>query len=161
MTVKIEVSLTLYQRLEALASGFDSPSNVIERLLDRHEKSHCKSNCSDAVPEGRSSGSRLFTNKEIQQRISLSAKNMPSEVLEAFCGDVSSKEQFGLSFPLFVRVPSTVDPSTKKALVKSKDGVSRWTWKYEFERDGYLYAICTQWYRKNDADVQKFLAVYE
>ncbi len=37
MSQVIRISDELYQRLEALASGFDTPSNVIETILDAYE----------------------------------------------------------------------------------------------------------------------------
>lgn len=37
MSKSIEISLETYERLANLAQGFDSPANVIERLLDAHE----------------------------------------------------------------------------------------------------------------------------
>ncbi|MBL3591825.1 MAG: hypothetical protein JMN24_18925 [gamma proteobacterium endosymbiont of Lamellibrachia anaximandri] len=37
MSQVIRISDELYKRLEALASGFDTPSNVIETILDAHE----------------------------------------------------------------------------------------------------------------------------
>jgi hypothetical protein len=32
----IRITDDLYQRLESLASGFDTPARVLERLLDEH-----------------------------------------------------------------------------------------------------------------------------
>lgn len=37
MSRVIRISEALYRRLEAYASGFDTPSNVIERILNAHE----------------------------------------------------------------------------------------------------------------------------
>lgn len=40
MSQVIRISETIYNRLEVHAKGFDSPMNVIERLLDFYEKHH-------------------------------------------------------------------------------------------------------------------------
>jgi hypothetical protein len=37
MNQKIEISNTLYERLSVHAKGFDTPANVIERILDYYE----------------------------------------------------------------------------------------------------------------------------
>ena len=37
MSPSIQLSATLYQRLEGHAQGFDTPENVIERLLNAYE----------------------------------------------------------------------------------------------------------------------------
>ena len=100
---------------------------------------------------------RPYTNKEIQQKISAVARHLPLSELESLCHKSESKEVFDINFPLFVKLAATANQASKRAAVKTDDGVSRWTWKYEFERDGYIYAVCTQWYPKNDALVQDWL----
>ncbi len=165
MSPVIRVTPEVYSRLEKYAVGFDNPSNVIEKLLDNHEGQsnefeekglHVHKMGSFAV-----SKKRLFTNKEIQKRISDLARNLSSNELEKLCNEQTSKNIFGISFPLFIRVPSTANQARKRSAVKSNDGVNRWTWKFEFVKEGYAYAICTQWYPKNDALVQKWIQQYE
>jgi len=41
--------------------------------------------------------------------------------------------------------------------VKDEGGYNRWTWKYQFNKNGFAYAISTQWYDRNDEYVQKWL----
>jgi len=72
------------------------------------------------------------------------ARELPLEELEQLCAASASKEMFGISFPLFVRVPELTNQAQKRKAVKTADDVSRWTWKYEFTRNGFAYAICTQ-----------------
>jgi hypothetical protein len=78
------------------------------------------------------------------------------EELEQLCTASTSKELFGISFPLFVRVPELSNLAQKRKAVRI-DGYNRWTWKYEFTRNGFAYAICTQWYPRNEPLVQKWL----
>lgn len=156
----IRVTDELFARLESHAVGFDTPSRVIERLLDQHDGVSPKNTVSPVDKNSGQSG-RRFTNSEIQQRIVAVAKRMSVEEVETLSEEAISKKMFGINFPLFVRVPDTSNEATKKKAVKTKDGVSRWTWKYEFSRDGYSYAVCTQWYPKNDALVAGWLEVYE
>ena len=40
MSQVIRISESIYGRLESLAKGFDTPGNVIERLLEVYEKHH-------------------------------------------------------------------------------------------------------------------------
>lgn len=165
MSPVIRVSDEVYARLEQHAVGFDNPSNVVERLLDFYDKkfSQPEDLTADGV-NGLSSSmttKRVFTNKEIQQRISAAARKLPTQELEQLCDERLSKKLFGISFPLFVRIPSKANQAMKRAAVKSSDGVSRWTWKFGFEKGEYAYAICTQWYAKNDPLVQKWLQAHE
>ncbi len=152
----IRVTDELYQRLERHAVGFDSPSKVIERLLDEVEGVETPPSESTGSSHT-STSSRLFTNKEIQQRIVEIARELPAQELEALCDSAVSKELFGISFPLFVRVSDKSNQATKRKAVKTPDGINRWTWKYEFSKDGYVYAICTQWYPKQDLYVKAWL----
>ena len=157
----VKISTGTYSRLEKHARGFDSPSNVIDRILDHYEgiESSPEEKASEIEmnslsPERRM---RLYTNKEIQQKISKAAQHLPLGELEGLCHKEKSKNVFGINFPLFVKLPATANQMSKRAAVKTGDDVNRWTWKYELERDGYIYAVCTQWYPKNDALVQDWL----
>lgn len=157
----VRLSDKTYCRLEKHAVGFDTPSNVIERILDHFE---------DIAPEERQRGDgysedrnefelekRPYTNKEIQQKISALAEHLPPNELESLLHEPESKKIFGINFPLFVKLPAGANQAAKRAAVKTDDEVSRWSWKYEFERDGFVYAICTQWYSKNDDLVHDWL----
>lgn len=165
MSPMIPVSGEVYSRLEKLAVGFDTPSNVIERLLNEYDQNETKTGGYSIAREvnhmDEVSTKRLFTNREIQQRIAAIASGLSTQELEHLCNERVSKELFGLSFPLFSRVSAKANQATKQAAVKSNDGVARWTWKFEFEKEGYAYAICTQWYAKNDSYVQKWLDAHE
>ena len=156
----VRISEEVYSRLEQLAVGFDSPSSVIEKILDHYEK---RSNKTDNEEHNlrptstvRETSSRLYSNSEIQQKIAAVARELPLEELEQLCTASASKELFGINFPLFVRVPELTNQAQKKKAIQIND-YSRWTWKYEFTRSGYSYAICTQWYSKSDSLVRKWL----
>jgi hypothetical protein len=107
---------------------------------------------------GKSVG-RLFSNREIQQQISDAARNLSSVELEKLCQEKESKAILGLGFPLFVKVPANSDQATKQAAIKWNK-INRWTWRFKFEKEGYAYAICTQWYQRQDALVQKWLQLH-
>ena len=100
---------------------------------------------------------RIFTNKEIQSQISKVAKNLPARELEVLCKLEPSKDIFKLNFPLFIRVSKNITPVLKLEAVKDSSGINRWTWRYEFEKENYIYAITTQWYEKNDLPVKQWL----
>ncbi len=157
----VRISAETYSRLEKHAVGFDSPSSVINKILDHYEgidstpgvkAAESKTGLNSTGPK-----KRLYTNKEIQQKISAVAQHLPVSDLERLCLAPESKKIFGINFPLFVKLPATSSRASRRAAVKTDDEVSRWTWKFEFERDGYVYAICTQWYPKNEALVQDWL----
>jgi len=157
----VRISTETYSRLEKHAVGFDSPSNVIDKILDHYEGADPTLGVTASEPaigfnisERRK---RLYTNKEIQQKISAVARHLPLSELESLCQKSESKEVFDINFPLFVKLAATANQASKRAAVKTDDEVSRWTWKYEFKRDCYVYAICTQWYPKSDALVRDWL----
>lgn len=157
----ISVSDEVYSKLESLAVGFDSPSNVIERLIYQLEEEGKPDLASKHDLLNKLSKERLYTNKEIQEKISNIAKGLSSEDLELLCNEQKSKEIFGISFPLFIRIKSNSSNDVMRKAVKAPDGVSRWTWKFSFEKDGYVYAVCTQWYAKNDQAVFNWLKKYK
>lgn len=113
-------------------------------------------NSSDKLKE-----KRLFSNQEIQLKISKVAQQLSTNDLENLCNPLFSKELFKISFPIFKKVPKETTLELKSAAVKDSNGISRWTWKYEFEKGGYLYAITTQWYPRNDIFVQNWLEKYK
>jgi len=161
MSQTIRVSNETYRRLEKHAVGFDTPSNVIEKILDHYEgvNSGVRNNETDALGDRERpiKEKRLYTNKEIQQKITAMARELSADELEVLCDGSESKKLFDINFPLFIKVPSTSNGAFKKAAVKTGDGVARWSWKNEFERTGYIYAVCTQWYPKNDVWVKDWL----
>lgn len=104
---------------------------------------------------------RLYTNTEIQERISAVAKGLSDTDLDKLCKKDHSKSTFDISLPLFLRVPSHFTPAEKTEALKDAKGVNRWTWEFEFERNGFDYGITTQWYARNDAYVQRWLSKFE
>lgn len=163
MSHTIEISKEVYSRLEKHVVGFDNPSNVINRLLDSFEEQQPIENVKlrSSYQVVINNSDRIFSNKEIQQRISSVAKSLSENELEMLCSEQISKEIFGISFPLFIKVSATDNQLEKKRAVQSSDGVNRWTWKFEFIRNNLSYAICTQWYPKNDHLVQQWLDSHE
>lgn len=101
---------------------------------------------------------RLYTNSEIQEKISIAAKGLSDTDLDRLCKKDHSKVTFDISAPLFLRVPSHFTVAEKADAVKDGKGVDRWTWEFEFERNGFIYAINTQWYARNDEYVQRWLS---
>ncbi|MFV1977452.1 MAG: hypothetical protein ACC651_17050 [Candidatus Scalindua sp.] len=166
MSPVIRITPEVYSRLEKHAVGFDTPANVIEKLLNHFEGKENKQGAQyekKQVFNGASkSNARLFTNREIQQKVSNIARQLSTTELDKLCEVTESNEIFGLGrFPLLLKVPNNTNEQKKRDIVKTKDGVNRWTWKFGFEKNGYLYAVCTQWYPKNDKLVQKWIDLYE
>lgn len=100
---------------------------------------------------------RPYTNSEIQEKISAAAKNLSDADLDKLCKKDHSKVMFDINGPLFLRVPVHFTDAEKSAAVKDKKDQDRWTWEFEFQRNGFLYAISTQWYARNDAYVERWL----
>ena len=100
---------------------------------------------------------RLYTTSEIQEKISTAAKGLSDTDLDKLCKKDHSKSMFDISMPLFLRVPSHFTSAEKTEVLKDAKGVIRYTWDFEFERNGFVYAICTQWYARNDVYVQRWL----
>ncbi|HAS6112016.1 hypothetical protein HYO47_22830 [Vibrio parahaemolyticus] len=152
----IELSEDTYNELAMLAEPFESPESVIIRLIKDRGTARSKETSQSLKTEG-----RLFTNREIQERISRIAVGLTPSKLAELCNSDHSKEVFGINFPLLVRIPAGASHQQKRDLVKSSDGVNRWTWKFGFVSEGYEYAICTQWYDYNDRKVKYWLSRYE
>lgn len=151
----IELSEDTYGELAMLAEPFESPESVIIRLIGERTTGN-KEMVQPLGTEG-----RLFTNREIQDRISRVAVGLTSSKLAELCSLEHSKDLFGINFPLLVRIPTGSSHQEKNDIVKSNDGVNRWTWKFGFVNEGYEYAICTQWYDYNDKKVKHWLSRYE
>ncbi|RKE04168.1 hypothetical protein [Marinifilum flexuosum] len=100
---------------------------------------------------------RLFTNAEIQKRIVAVAEKLPNEELNKFLDRDHSNEIFGVRLPLFIRIKVTATTEDKNTIKKDQKGYNRYTWKYEFSRAGYNYAIVNDWYPRHDKNVKKWL----
>lgn len=99
---------------------------------------------------------RLFSNREIQQRIYDRLKNLPESELLKYCDKNYSKEIFDIDFPLLIKASKHLTKVEKRDLVKNQN-VNRWTWKYEIEKNKFNYALSTQWYARHDEFVQNWL----
>ncbi|MFC5194774.1 hypothetical protein ACFPH8_05485 [Bizionia hallyeonensis] len=104
---------------------------------------------------------RIYSNSEIQEKISVSARKLSDTDLEKLCLKDYSKITFNINFPLFLKVPDHFTYAEKSIAVKDEGGMNRWTWKYEIKRNGYSYAISTQWYPRNDEFVQRWLRKFQ
>jgi hypothetical protein len=104
---------------------------------------------------------RLFSNQEIQSRISKVAQKLSTNELKNYCEHNKSKELLDINFPLFKRIDTSASEALKRDAVKDAQGINRWTWKYEFEKDEFKYAITTQWYQRNDKYVEQWLIQYD
>jgi hypothetical protein len=100
---------------------------------------------------------RLYTNREIEEKIALAASKLLDSDLQKLCRQDYSKIVFDINYPLLLRVPQHYTYAEKIEAVKDEAGLNRWTWKFEFHKNGYAYAITTQWYARNDEYVQKWL----
>jgi len=127
-----------------------SKQSVVVKKSIQHSKVH-----PDLVIT--SQNRRIFSNQEIQYRVSTAAQKLSTHELEKLCDPNVGKQLFKLSYPLFIRVSTNITPALKREEVKDTKGINRWTWRYEFEKEGFFYAITTQWYEKSDAYVQKWL----
>mgnify|MGYP003113784132 CR=1 FL=1 len=118
-------------------------------------KPNYKSNTQNYIRPPREGGK--FNNKEIQVKITEAALKIPLEELDRLCDSAYSKNTFDNNYAIFVRVPSKTIKEIKQKVIRDHTDIARWTWKYEFERNGYSYAVSTQWYNRNDDSVQKWL----
>jgi hypothetical protein len=101
--------------------------------------------------------SRLYTNIEIQEKLALQIQKLEIEEIEIFCDKAYSKSIFDLNFSLLLKVPQHFTLAEKRAAVKDHTGLNRWTWKFEFQKSKFAYAITTQWYPWNDVYVEQWL----
>ncbi len=99
---------------------------------------------------------RPFTNNEIEKRLKSACELLSLETLEKMTTKEYSKKVFNLNFPLLKKVSIKSSLEERKKSVKDHLGHNRWTLKYTFERDGFLYIICSQWYPQQDSYVQKW-----
>lgn len=138
-------------------SKYDSEAPVVKEPIQTPVEGKKPIQRPKIIPIGHPKGKRLFSNQEIQYEISSLAKRFPAHELEELCKLQPSKELFNLSFPLFIRVSKNITPASKREAVKDSNGINRWTWRYEFEKENYIYAITTQWYEKSDLLVKQWL----
>lgn len=157
----IRVNENLYQELEKLAVGFDTPTNVIERLVNFYHQNRKGDELPPIDKPAESKAGRIYDNAEIQRLICHTAADLPPKELDQLCNQEYSKKELGLSFPLFVRVNEKASRLEKARAVKDDKGRNRWTWKYSFNRNGYDFAVCTQWYSKHDPLVRDWLKKHE
>ena len=99
---------------------------------------------------------RIYTNTEIQIKLSNKLKEFEQSELEKFCELEYCKNLFKNNAPLLIKIPKDTPTERKKEIVR--DGkINRWTWKYEFKKGNFIYAISTQWYAKNDEYVKNWI----
>jgi len=153
MSQVIRIPSKIYFRLTQHAVGFDTPANVIEKLLNHYEGVET----TVLAPNKTSLNKRLFCNKEIEEKISQVARRISEDELEQLCDKKTSKELFNIDYALFIKCSNNISGSSKRDAVKDEQGISRWTWKFEFERNNFLYAITTQWYQRHDIKVKEWL----
>ena len=99
---------------------------------------------------------RIYTNTEIQIKISNALKKFNELELDKFCDKDYSKEIFNLNFSLLVKLRKDFPSEKKKELIKI-NGLNRWTLKYPIEKNNSVYVISTQWYPWNDEFVKRWL----
>ncbi len=131
-------------------------SNITTRLsqvtISQYETKKLPTVTSNKTPN-----KRLFSNKEIEEKVSRVAKTISEDELEQLCSKEASKKLFNLDVSLFIKCSKNISEKLKRDAVKDEQGVNRWTWKFEFERNGFLYAITTQWYPRHDIRVNEWL----
>ena len=104
---------------------------------------------------------RIYSNTEIQEKIAAAIKNLSDAEVDKFCKKSHSKTVFDISTPLFLKVPEHFTETEKANALKDEKGVNRWTWDFEFNRNGFVYAMNTQWYARNDDYVHRWLQSVE
>jgi hypothetical protein len=103
---------------------------------------------------------RIYNNTEIQELIVSIAKKFNKEELDKYCRADYSKIKFDINYPLFVKASKDSSESVLNEIIKDHNSQSRWTWKYKFQIDNYIYAITTQWYDRNDEYVKRWVSSY-
>lgn len=104
---------------------------------------------------------RIYTNREIQETVARVISDFSQSDLNKYCRKVDSKRDFNLNFSLLYKVPYHHSKTEKLNMVRDHKGIARWSWKFEFQKNGYAYAISTQWYAKNDIYVQRWLKKHD
>lgn len=106
-----------------------------------------------------STSERLYTNTEIQEKITEVAKDLEMDELKKLCEKEYSKKTFNRKnrFPVFTRISENSSIEERRLARKDDKGYNRWTDKYQFKRNGYIYYVSTQWYDYNDEYVKRWL----
>ena len=123
----IRVSENQYEELGKLAVGFDTPANVIEKLVSFYNRKDTGKELPPLNKPTDLKAGRLYDNTKIQQLICYVAATLPAEELNQLCKLEYSKKQLGLSFALFVRVNEKISSSEKANAVKGSEGRNRVT----------------------------------
>ena len=135
----------LVDKLRILKDG----SNILEKTNTKPKfRDKSKSNNNDE---------RLYTNTEIQIKISEKAQTLSDDELNKLCDKDYSKYTFKNTYPIFVRVPQNASTEERELAIKDHNNFKRWTVKYEFNKNNYSYFITTMWYPKNDEYVKDWL----
>jgi hypothetical protein len=100
--------------------------------------------------------SRIYTNTEIQIKVSNALKNFNHLELDKLCDTDLSNEIFNLNFSLLIKLRKDFSKEKIEELIK-RNGLNRWTLKYPIEKNDSIYAITTQWYPRNDEFVKRWL----
>jgi len=123
--------------------------NIVEKLNAKSKsRDKSKSNNNDE---------RLYTNTEIQIKISEKAQALSEDELNKLCDRDYSKAIFNNTNPIFVKVPQNASKEERQSAIKDHKNKNRWTVKYEFNKNNYSYFITTQWYPRNDVYVKNWL----
>lgn len=93
--------------------------------------------------------SRMYSNSQIQKLISSILHNYSEDGIINYLNKTYCKEVFNINYPLLIKAPKSSNLEFKRNIVKDK-GKNRWSWKYSFQIGDFNYAICTQWYDRND-----------
>ena len=134
----------LENKIRALKDG----SNIVEKL-NAKSKSRDKSNSNN-------NDKRLYTNTEIQIKITERAQTLSDVELNKLCDRDYSKYTFKNTYPIFIKVPQNSSKEERQSAIKDHN-YNRWTIRYEFIRNNYSYFITTQWYARNDVYVKDWL----
>jgi hypothetical protein len=156
----IELTGVVFDRLARHARPFETPSDLIGRLLDDFENNETRTQDALRTTAPATDELQALSNGEIQNRISRVLANMPKEDVDRFCDKNYSKQIFRLNLPLLIRVPLTAGLEARRVAVKDK-GINRWTWKYSFIKENDQYAISTQWFPSNHDAVRNWLSIHE
>ena len=146
--IAISNTLKKYNLVNELKSLRDS-SNVVEKI-------NAKPRFRD-ISNSHNNAERLFSNTEIQIKITERAQTLSDVDLNKLCDRDYSKATFNNSYPIFVKVPQNSSKEERQSAIKDHKDKSRWTIRYEFIRNNYSYFITTQWYPRNDVYVKDWL----
>ena len=125
--------------------------NIVEKINAKSEF-RVKSN-------SRNNSGRLYSNTEIQIKITDKAKTLSDVELNKLCDRDYSKDTFNNIYSIFVKVPQNASIEERQMAIKDHNNKNRWTVKYEFNRNNYSYFITTQWYPRNDTFVKDWLQI--